>query len=84
MGGHMKTSKIIEYLHEILNRDDADQKAALKKILAKLKKKSRKLKAKLAEAKTDKERAEIEGKLKVNKAHREKGVEALRQLIGKE
>jgi len=79
----MKSGKIIKYFHEIMNQDTADKKAALKKILAKMKKKSRKLKAKLAEAKTDKERAEIEGKLKVNQAHRKKGLKALRELNDK-
>ena len=48
-----------------------------------MKKKERKLKEKLASAKGAKERAEIASKIKVNRAHRKKGVEAYRKLSGK-
>lgn len=80
----MKSSKIVKYLHQALNQGEAKKKAALKKIIDKMKKKDRKLKAKLAAAKNDKERAVITSKLKVNRAHRKKGVKALRKLNGKE
>lgn len=80
----MKSSKLINYLQEALRQDDDKKKAALKKILSKMKKKSRKLKAKLATAQDEKERAEIVDKLKVNRAHRKKGVKAYRKLNGKE
>lgn len=79
----MKSSKIIKYLKAALNQDDAQKKAALKKVLDKIKKKGRKLKAKLAAAKSDKEKAEIQAKIKVNRAHRKKGIDALRKLNGK-
>ena len=79
----MKNSKIAKYLHEALNQDSAKKKAALKKIINKMKKKQRKLKDKLAAAKTEKERAAIMAKLKVNRAHRKKGVKAFRELSGK-
>lgn len=80
----MKNSKIAKYLHEALNKDNAKKKAALKKIIDKMKKKGRKLKANLSAAKTDKERKAIAAKLKVNRAHRKKGVKAYRKLSGKE
>lgn len=82
----MKSGKIIKYLQDALNLDDdkAKKKTALMKIIDKMKKKDRKLKAKLADAKTDKEKADILAKLKVNRAHRKKGVKAYRKLNGKE
>ncbi|OEJ65904.1 hypothetical protein [Magnetovibrio blakemorei] len=80
----MKNSKIAKYLHKALGQDDAKRKDALIDILAKMKKKDRKLKDKLAEAKNDKERDEITNKIKVNRAHRRKGIKAYRELMGKE
>lgn len=80
----MKNSKIAKYLHKALGKDDAKRKDALIDILAKMKKKERKLKDKLDSAKSDKEREEIANKLKVNRAHRRKGIKAYRQLMGKE
>ena len=79
----MKSSKIVKYLQAALDKDNAKKKGALKKIIDKMKKKDRKLKAKLAAAKDEKERAAIVAKLKVNRAHRKKGVMALRKLSGK-
>ncbi len=79
----MKNSKIAKYLHEALNKDISKRKSALRDILAKMKKKERKLKEKLASAKSDKERDEITSKIKVNHAHRRKGIEAYRKLSGK-
>lgn len=80
----MKSSKIVKYLHEALNMDKAKKKSALKKIIDKMKKKDRKLKANLSAAKTDKEREAIKAKLKVNRAHRKNGVKAYRKLSGKD
>jgi len=79
----MKSSKIVKYLNEALNQNNAKKKTALKKIIDKMKKKDRKLKAKLIAAKSDKEKASITAKLKVNRAHRKKGVKAYRKLSGK-
>lgn len=80
----MKNSKIAEYLHKALSQDDTKRKDALRDILAKMKKKDRKLKDKLDSAKNDKERDEIANKIKVNRAHRRKGIKAYRLLTGKE
>jgi len=80
----MKSSKLIKYLHEALSQDNADKKAALRKIINKMKKKDRKLKDALAAARSDKEKAAIKAKLKVNRAHRKKGAKAFRKLSGKE
>lgn len=80
----MKNSKIAKYLHKALSQDDTKRKNALIDILAKMKKKERKLRDKLASAKSDKDREEIANKLKVNRAHRRKGIKAYRELMGKE
>ena len=80
----MKNSHIIKYFKKALTHNDAETLAAVKKMIAKLKKKSRKLKLKLAEAKTNQEIASIEAKIKVNRAQRKKGVEAYRKLSGKD
>jgi len=79
----MKTSKIIKYLKKALNKGDAHKKDALRDILDKMKKKERKLKNRLEKSTDEAERALLLEKLKVNQAHRKKGVEALRKLSGK-
>lgn len=82
----MKTSNIIQSLRDTLDLESdkkEKKKAALKKILAKLKKKETKFNRKIEAAKTDKEKEAFEAKLKVSHAHRKKGIEALRKLNGK-
>lgn len=76
----MKNSKIINYLHEALNYDGAKKKDAFKKIIEKIKKKEQELKMRLAAAKSEEDKAAIMVKLKVNRAHRKKGAQALRSL----
>ncbi|MDP6428705.1 MAG: hypothetical protein QGH73_09695 [Rhodospirillales bacterium] len=82
----MKTSNIIKSLRDVLDHESGKkkkQKAALKKILAKLRKKEAKLKKKIEGADSDKARKALTAKLKVSRAHRKKGVAALRKLNGK-
>jgi len=82
----MKTSNILKSLREVLDLESGKKKkkkAALKKILAKLKKKEAKFKRKIEDADNDEEKKAFEAKLKVSHAHRKKGVEALRNLNGK-
>jgi hypothetical protein len=79
----MKSSKIFRYLKKVLNKEDAQKKDALNDILSKLKKKERKIKGKLEDSTDEAERAVLLEKLKVNEAHRKKGIDALRKLNGK-
>lgn len=79
----MKSSKIFRYLKKVLNKEDAQKKGALNDILSKLKKKERKIKGKLEDCTDEAERAVLLEKLKVNEAHRKKGIDALRKLNGK-
>lgn len=82
----MKTSDIVKSLRDALDLEGdkkKKKKAAIKKILAKLRKKESKLKKKIDDAGNDKEKKTLTAKLKVSHAHRKKGVEALRKLNGK-
>jgi len=76
----MKMKKIIKYLKDALDNDDSSTKVALKSLVLKMKKKEHKLKSKLEVATDNKEREELKAKLEVNRAHREKGVQALQKL----
>ena len=81
----MKTSTVVNSLRDILDLGSKKKKkAALKKILKKLKKKQIGLKKKLAATQGDKGKKALTAKLKVNHTHRKKGLKALRMLNGKE
>jgi hypothetical protein len=79
----MKTKDIAKSLRRAVDRDGGKKKGAIKKVLKKLKQKDIKLKKQLDAAKKGKEKKAILAKLKVNRAHRKKGVKILRDLGGK-
>ena len=82
----MKTKDIFVSLGKALGLDSKKKKKkvdALRNILKKLKKKEIKLKEKQKAAKGGKEKNALVDKLKVNRAHRKKGVKVLRELSGK-
>jgi len=82
----MKTKDIVDSLGSALDLDSKKKKKkadALKKILKKLKKKGIRLKERHKAAKSAKEKKALVAKLKVNRAHRKKGVKALRESSGK-
>ncbi len=79
----MKLTKIQEQLGNLLRADQrakAKEKAAIKELLVKLKKKEHHLRDKLAASETTEQRKKIETKLAVCHAQREKGVALLRQI----
>lgn len=79
----MKLKKIRERLGTLLSADQraqAKEKAAIKELLVKLKKKERHLRNKLADCESGEQRKKIETKLSVCHAQREKGVALLRQI----
>lgn len=79
----MKLKKIRERLGTLLSADQraqAKEKAAIKELLVKLKKKERHLRNKLADCETEEQRKKIETKLSVCHAQREKGVALLREI----
>ena len=79
----MKTKGIGETLKAVLDGagpGGKKQKNALKKILRKLKKRDIALTRKLEEAKDDKAGKGLRAKLKINRAHRKKGLKALANL----
>lgn len=82
----MKLKKIQDQLVALLNADQraqAKEKAALKELLGKLKKKERRLRDKLANCKTEEERKTIATKLAVCHAQREKGLGLLKRIKSK-
>jgi len=81
----MKNNGIMKSLTGILDRDSKKRKKkdAINQVLKKLRKKKNKLKKKLVAASGKKEKSAIAAKLKVNRAQRKKGVQALRDLDGK-
>lgn len=82
----MKTKDIIKSLGSTFNIGGKKKKKkidALKKVLRKLKKKEIRLREKQKAAKSGKEKKALVAKLKVNRAHRKKGVKVLRELSGK-
>ncbi|MDP6788279.1 MAG: hypothetical protein QF830_04660 [Rhodospirillales bacterium] len=82
----MKTKDIVKSLGAALDLDNKKKKKkadALRKILKKLKKKEINLKERRKAAKSGKEKSALAAKLKVNRAHRKKGVKVLRKLSGK-
>ncbi len=77
----MKVEKMVGVLGDILEMGKSKRKkAGLRHILAKMKKKEVALKKALASASSDKEKKKLNTSLKVNHAHRKKGVKALRKL----
>ena len=82
----MKTKDIVKSLGSALDLDNKKKKKkadALRKILKKLKRKETNLKERLKGAKSGKEKSALVAKLKVNRAHRKKGVKVLRKLSSK-
>ncbi len=77
----MKTKAMIKSLQSALEKKKgAKKKGALESVLKNLKKKQSKLKEKIADSKSDKEKKVLSAKLKVNRAHRKKGEKALAKL----
>jgi len=81
----MKSNGIMKSLQGILDLDSKKRKKkdAINTVLKKLRKKKNKLKKKLESASGKREKSTIAAKLKVNRAQRKKGVQALRALDGK-
>jgi hypothetical protein len=79
----MRLSKIQEQLGALFSahqRAQVREKAAIKHLLAKLKKKERHLITKLDACESEQERKEIETKITVCHAQREKGLTLLKQI----
>ncbi len=79
----MKTPKLFKMAQQYLDGDAKnvkDQKACIKEILKKLKKKERSLKEKLTTEKSDKEKKRIEQDLSIIFAQRKKGLKTLKTL----
>jgi hypothetical protein len=79
----MKLKNIQQQLGALLSADQRAQtreKAAIKHLLAKLKKKERHLLAKLDDCESDEQRKKIETKIAVCHAQREKGLALLKQI----
>ncbi len=76
----MKTKRLYAALQDLLDGDetgDAKRQKALEKLVGKLKKKEIKLRARIAEAKTDDDLGRLESKLEVNLKQQKKGEKAL-------
>jgi hypothetical protein len=78
----MKTKGIGKKLRSVIDGGDK-KKGALKKVLKKLKKRDLALNGKLKGTKDDKTKKELHAKIKINRAHRKKGLKALSGLKGK-
>jgi predicted nucleic acid-binding Zn-ribbon protein len=79
----MKTKKLLEKLANFMNKDRAAQSEELvciRAVLKKLKTKERRLREKLDAASDEDERRELEGKLQVVHAQRQKGLERVREI----
>ncbi|AGA33696.1 hypothetical protein TVNIR_2036 [Thioalkalivibrio nitratireducens DSM 14787] len=79
----MKTRKLLERLGHFLDKDWAEQRAELESIqevLQKLEEKETRLRAKLEAHPDPDERQEIQAKLEVVHAQRQKGLDRVRQL----
>lgn len=79
----MKTKKLLETLANFMNKDRATQSEELlciRAVLKKLKTKERRLREKLEAAPDEDERREVEGKLQVVHAQRQKGLERVREI----
>ena len=82
----MKTKSLLAKLSALLDKDrreQLEQIKSIKEVLKKLKKKERKLKERWRDETDDKEREEIETKLKIIYKQRQKGVQLLQDLRGK-
>jgi AAA+ ATPase superfamily predicted ATPase len=78
----MKTPKLIKMAQSYLDNDAkkaTDQRACIKEILKKLKKKKQALKSKLDKVKSDKERKRIERDLCIIYEQRKKGLKLLKR-----
>jgi len=79
----MKMPKMIDDLRDALDMNKKKRKKeALQNILKKMKKKELSLKKSLSSA-SGKEKKRLQDSIKVSKAHRKKGIKALRKLKGK-
>ena len=79
----MKTKKLLDRLHTLLNADQRaqlKQEDAIKELLEKLHKKERHFKENLALVKDKEQRDKLERKISVCHAQRKKGLELLKQL----
>ncbi|WP_006788379.1 hypothetical protein [Thiorhodospira sibirica] len=79
----MKTKQLLAKLGALLNADLKTQQEeckSIKKLLKKLKKKERELRADLARTHIPSEREEISSKLEIIYAQRTKGIKRLREL----
>ncbi|ABI58040.1 hypothetical protein ACN2MM_14295 [Alkalilimnicola ehrlichii MLHE-1] len=83
----MKTKKLLSRLRDFLNAERSEQEKemdSIRLVLRELREKQRKFQAKLDENPNRDDREEIEGKLRAIRAQRQKGVERLRVLSGRQ
>jgi hypothetical protein len=83
----MKLKRLLVKVEEFLSAQERKRradKADMREVLHKLKKKERKLKAQVAQACDESERARLQSRLKVVHAQRRKGIAAIRALDGKD
>lgn len=79
----MKTSKLLKKTEEIFDAKKSKQRKeieCLKELLSRLKKKKRKLNAKLEDTSKDSEREHIRKELAVIRAQRHKGLKLLKKI----
>ncbi len=83
----MKTKKLLSRLRDFLDAERTDQERevdSIRQVLRELREKQRKFQAKLDDNPERDDREEIEGKLQAIRTQRQKGVERLRVLTGRD
>ncbi|RLK47080.1 hypothetical protein DFR31_2396 [Alkalispirillum mobile] len=83
----MKTKKLLSRLRDFLDAERTDQERevdSIRQVLRELREKQRKFQAKLDDNPERDDREEIEGKLQAIRTQRQKGVERLRVLTGRQ
>ncbi len=83
----MKTKKLLSRLRDFLDAERTDQERevdSIRQVLRELREKQRKFQAKLDDNPERDDREEIEGKLQAIRTQRQKGVERLRVLAGRD
>jgi predicted nucleic acid-binding Zn-ribbon protein len=79
----MKTKKLLEKLASFMDKDrtaQSEELVCIRAVLKKLKAKEHRLREKLEAAPDEDERRELEGKLQVVHAQRQKGLERVREI----
>ena len=83
----MKTKKLLSRLRDFLDAERTEQEReidSIRQVLRELREKQRKFQAKLDDDPERDDREEIEGKLQAIRTQRQKGVERLRVLTGRQ